>query len=54
MTPTLKILEEIMKKTEHDHRFELTHFDGAESVFSCVLPGCTAIVVEPEDAGTGA
>lgn len=54
MPPTLKILEEIMKNTEHNHRFEFAHFDGAESVFRCTLPGCTAEVAEPEDAGTGA
>ena len=38
----------------HLHQFEFHSFDGAESVFQCVLPGCPAQVVEPEDSGTGA
>lgn len=43
-----------MQGLSHDHRYEFVHFDGSESVFRCTLPGCTAEVVEAEDAGTGA
>lgn len=53
MTPTLKILEEVMKE-KHLHQFEFVSFDGAESVFHCTVPNCPATVVEPEDCGTGA
>ena len=50
----LKILEEIMSNKSHDHRFEFHSFDGAESVFRCIIPDCLAECVEPEDSGTGA
>ena len=50
---SLKILEEIMANT-HEHRFEFYSFDGSESLFKCIFPGCTAECVEPEDSGTGA
>ena len=43
-----------MQNVKHDHRYEFVHFDGAESVFRCILPGCKDECVEPEDSGTGA
>lgn len=51
---SLKILEEIMKNVQHEHRYEFFDFDGAVSTFRCILLGCTAECVEPEDSGTGA
>lgn len=51
---SLKILEEIMNKLDHQHHYEFIDFNGAESVFCCTVPGCSSICIEPEDAGTGA
>lgn len=52
--PSLKILEEIMQKLGHEHRFEFFDFDGAASFFRCIITDCPAECVEPEDSGTGA
>ena len=46
--------QEKVVKIPHKHKFEFDYAEPDKTVFSCTDKGCDAILIEPEDAGTGA